>query len=348
MELEIGRVIEACDARVLVEPESRDGAVLGLTWDSREVKPGFVYAAIVGERVDGHAFAVSAIEAGAVAVLCTRELDDAALEAAHAAGACVLKVADTAEAIAEIAAAWRATLFATVIGVTGSVGKTTTKGLVRDILSTKYETWATKGNFNNELGAPYTVLTAPASTQMLVVEMGMDRPGQIAHLAAMAKPNLGVVSIVGTSHLEYLKTRDNIALAKAELLDALPEGGWAFLNAGCDKSAFMAEHARLVERGVNVCAFSALGEPDASLGAWAADSAVWAENVAIDPEGRPRFELWRACGRRALPRAGGAFFARRAKRFERMWRRGGMHSGGHGIFRSRNSPCSGSARIGPR
>ena len=81
MELEIGRVIEACDARVLVEPESRDVAVFGLTWDSREVKPGFVYAAIVGERVDGHAFAVSAIEAGAVAVLCTRELDDAALEA---------------------------------------------------------------------------------------------------------------------------------------------------------------------------------------------------------------------------------------------------------------------------
>ena len=297
MELEIGRVIEACDARVLVEPESRDVAVLGLTWDSREVKPGFVYAAIVGERVDGHAFAVSAIEAGAVAVLCTRELDDAALEAARAAGACVLKVVDTAEAIAEIATAWRATLCATVIGVTGSVGKTTTKGLVRDILSTKYETWATKGNFNNELGAPYTVLTAPASTQMLVVEMGMDRPGQIAHLAAMAKPNLGVVSIVGTSHLEYLKTRDNIALAKAELLDALPEGGWAFLNAGCDKSAFMAEHARLVERGVNVCAFSALGEPDASLGAWAADSAVWAENVTIDPEGRPRFEL---CARGAL------------------------------------------------
>ena len=84
MELEIGRVIEACDARVLVEPESRDGAVLGLTWDSREVKPGFVYAAIVGERVDGHAFVVSAIEAGAVAVLCTRELDDAALDAALA------------------------------------------------------------------------------------------------------------------------------------------------------------------------------------------------------------------------------------------------------------------------
>ena len=157
-------------------------------------------------------------------------------------------------------------LSATVIGVTGSVGKTTTKGLVRDILSTKYETWATKGNFNNELGAPYTVLTAPASTQMLVVEMGMDRRAKSRAWWPMAKPSLGVVSIVGTSHLEYLKTRDNIALAKAELLDALPEGGWAFLNAGCDKSAFMAEHARLVERGVNVCAFSALGEPDASFG----------------------------------------------------------------------------------
>ena len=77
----------------------------------------------------------------------------------------------------------------------------------------------------------------------------------------------------------------------------MPEGGWAFLNAGCDKSAFMAEHARLLQRGVNVCAFSALGEPDASLGAWAAGSAVWAENVVIDPEGRPRFEL---CARGAL------------------------------------------------
>lgn len=291
MELEIGRVIEACGARVLVEPASREAVAVGLTWDSREVRAGFVYAAIVGERVDGHTFAACAIEAGAVAVLCTRELDDDALEAARAAGACVLMVADVAIAIAEIAAAWRAKLGAMVIGVTGSVGKTTTKGLVRDILSTKYETWATKGNFNNELGAPYTVLTAPATTQMLVVEMGMDRPGQIAHLAAMAKPSLGVVSIVGTSHLEYLKTRDNIALAKAELLDALPEGGWAFLNAGCDKSAFMAEHSRLAERGVKACAFSALGEPDASLGVWAADSAVWAEGIAIDSEGRPGFTL---------------------------------------------------------
>ena len=123
MELEIGRVIEACDARVLVEPESRDGAVLALRGTSREVKPGFVYAAIVGERVDGHAFVVSAIEGGRRGSACTRELDDAALDAAHAAGACVLKVADTAEAIAEIAAAWRATLSATVIGVTGSVGE---------------------------------------------------------------------------------------------------------------------------------------------------------------------------------------------------------------------------------
>ena len=161
MELEIGRVIEACGARVLVEPASREAVAVGLTWDSREVRAGFVYAAIVGERVDGHTFAACAIEAGAVAVLCTRELDDDALEAARAAGACVLMVADVAIAIAEIAAAWRAKLGAMVIGVTGSVGKTTTKGLVRDILSTKYETWATKGNFNNELGAPYTVLTAP-------------------------------------------------------------------------------------------------------------------------------------------------------------------------------------------
>ena len=99
---------------------------------------------------------------------------------------------------------------------------------MRDILSTKYETWATKGNFNNELGAPYTVLTAPASTQMLVVEMGMDRPGQIAHLAAMAKPSLGVVSIVGTSHLEYLKTRDNIALAKASCSMRCPRAAGRF------------------------------------------------------------------------------------------------------------------------
>lgn len=291
MELEIGRLIEACGGRVLVPPADSLAIVRGLTWDSRDVARGFVYAAIVGERVDGHAFVASAIQAGAICALCSAEPDAAAIEAAQAAGAAIVVVGDVPAAIAAIAEAWRDMLDAVVIGVTGSVGKTTTKGLIRDVLSTKYKTWATKGNFNNELGAPYTVISAPADTQMLVVEMGMDRPGQIAHLAAMAKPDMGIVSIVGTSHLEYLKTRENIALAKAELLDALPEGGRAFLNAACDMTPFMAEHSELAQRGVHACAFSAAGEPNAEQGAWAAGDAVWAEDVSVDGEGHPSFVL---------------------------------------------------------
>ena len=291
MELEIGRLIEACGGRMLVSPADDAAIARGLTWDSRDVEPGFVYAAIVGERVDGHAFVESAIRAGAVCALCSAEPSAAAIAAALEAGGCIVVVEDVPAAIAAIASAWRDELDATVIGVTGSVGKTTTKGLVRDILSTKYKTWATKGNFNNELGAPYTVISAPAGTQMLVVEMGMDRPGQIAHLAGMAKPDMGIVSIVGTSHLEYLKTRENIALAKAELLDALPEGGRAFVNASCDMTPLMVEHSRLTQRGVSVCAFSSAGEPEASLGAWAAGDAVWAEDISVDGQGHPRFTL---------------------------------------------------------
>ncbi len=292
MEFEIGRLVEICAARVCVQPAGGSAVACGLTWDSRTVEPGFVYAAIKGERVDGHDFVGAAIAAGACVALCTRNPGDAACAAARDAGAAILLVDDIALAIADIARAWRESLHATVVAVTGSVGKTTTKGLIRDILSTKYKTWATKGNFNNELGAPYTVLSAPADTEMLVVEMGMDRPGQIAHLAAMAKPEIGIVSIVGTSHLEYLKTRENIALAKAELLDALPRGGRAFLNAACDMSPFMASHSRLEERGVRVCAFSAEGEPDASLGSWACGDAVWAQGISLDEQGRPSFELY--------------------------------------------------------
>lgn len=288
MKFEIGRLIDICDARTLVQPADDAVAALGLTWDSRTVEPGFVYAAIKGERVDGHDFVQSAIEAGACAALCTVDPGLDARLAAQEAGAAVFIVDDIAQAIADIAHVWRKMLGAKVVAVTGSVGKTTTKGLIRDVLSTEFETWATKGNFNNELGAPYTVLTAPASTEVLVVEMGMDRPGQIAHLAKMAEPEIGIVSIVGTSHLEYLKTRENIALAKSELLDALPAGGKAFLNAACDMSSFMVGHSRLKERGVKVGAFSSEGEP---VGDWFDDGAVWAENVSIDDEGRPSFDL---------------------------------------------------------
>ncbi len=288
MKFEIGRLIDVCGARALVQPADAAAVALGLTWDSRAVEPGFVYAAIKGERVDGHDFVQSAIEAGACVALCTVDPGSDARLAAQEAGAAILLVDDIAQSIAEIAHAWRKMLRARVVAVTGSVGKTTTKGLIRDVLSTEFETWATKGNFNNELGAPYTVLTAPASTEVLVVEMGMDRPGQIAHLAKMAEPEIGIVSVVGTSHLEYLKTRENIALAKSELLDALPAGGKAFLNAACDMSSFMANHSRLKERGVKTGAFSAEGEP---CGDWFDDGAVWAERVSVDDEGRPSFDL---------------------------------------------------------
>lgn len=268
-----------------VAPADAARDLLGLTWDSREAFADCLYAALPGERVDGNDFIASAIEGGAMLVLAGRVPDERACEAARKAGAGIIVVDDVVAAITALASTWRDMIGATVVAITGSVGKTTTKSLTRQVLSTRFKTCATKGNFNNELGAPYTVLSADSDCEMLVVEMGMDDLGQIAHICSFARPDMGLINNVGVSHLERLGSRENIARAKAELFEALPEGGKAFVNNADDMADLVCELGRLDERGVETVYFDGTGLVPA------VGSAVWAKGISVDDEGRPRFLL---------------------------------------------------------
>lgn len=164
------------------------------TFDSREVQPGMGFVALKGEKSDGRAFIPQARAAGA---------------------------ADVIEGLDELqrrARDYRQTLKATVVGVTGSAGKTTTKELLKVFLSTLGKTFATEGNFNNHIGLPLTILNCPEDADFLVVEMGTNHPGEIAALCEIAAPDVGVLTNVGTAHLEFFKTQDGIAAEKGVLL----------------------------------------------------------------------------------------------------------------------------------
>lgn len=281
---EIRRVV---DGSYDVEPDDPSRIATGLSWDSRTVQASMVYAALVGERTDGHRYMKGAVDAGAVAVLVDGEVSADALAAAREQGAAVIRTADVRAAIDALAAAWRDRLEARIVAVTGSVGKTTTKNLIADVLAKRFVTQATRGNYNNELGVPATLLAATQDCQMLVVEMGMDGAGQIAHLCELAHPDMGVVTNVGTAHIEYLGSRENIARAKGELIEALPDGrGVAFLQADGEYTDFICEHARTSERGVKVVRYG--GSSDA------AD--VWATGAYLDAEGHPHFTLHAGAG----------------------------------------------------
>ena len=265
-----------------------DKVCRGVTWDSRFVKPGYLFIALPGERVDGHDFIGTAAKAGAVAALVTHEVDCEG-------DLCQIVVDDTAAALSDLAAYWRGRLQGKVVGLTGSTGKTTSKNLVRDVLAAAGSVVATEANQNNELGVPNTLLAADADTDHVVVEMGMRGMGQIEKLCGIAKPAWGLITNVGESHIELLGSRENIAHAKAELLVGLPdERGIAFVNAADDYAAEVCRFAKLDERGVKVVFFDGSGErahADA-LGIFEKEIPfVWASDTVLDDEGRPTFTL---------------------------------------------------------
>lgn len=272
MKLLLGEIIEAVGGTCT--SASANVTVRGVNWDSRAIQAGDMYVALPGERVDGHDFIEGAAAKGAVCALVSRELE---------ASIPLVLVDDTAAALTRLSAYWRGRLEGVVIGLTGSVGKTSTKNLVRDVLSFAGSVVATKANQNNELGVPNTLLAADADTQAVVVEMGMRGRGQITDLCEIAKPDWGIITNVGESHIELLGSRDNIARAKAELFEALPEGeGIAFVNSADDYARFVYDHAKLDERGVIAVFYN--GSQDGA-------PSVWAENVTFDEESRPTFTL---------------------------------------------------------
>ena len=290
MRLSISKIAEYTSAEYLVAPGNADAEARGVTWDSREVKPGYVYVALPGERVDGHDFVESAIESGAAAALVMHEVPEAACDAAKAAGAALLMVESTAEAFTGLARGWRNHIQGKVIALTGSMGKTTTKNLVRDVLSTTYKTVATKANQNNELGVPRTLLEADADTEYVVVEMGMRGLGQLEDLCSFVKPNISLITNVGECHMELLGSKENIARAKAEVLDALADGeGVAVLNAADSFCAKQRSWAKLEKRGIKTFLYDGSGV--CASGIPADELTAYATDVQLDEEGHPSFAL---------------------------------------------------------
>ena len=201
----------------------------GVVFDSRKVAPGFLYAALPGATADGHDFVRQAFAKGAKGLL-VRE-DRVGEFSGEEAGA-LIPVPDVKAALAETAREYRASLRAKVIGVTGSAGKTTTKEFLAAFLGRLGKTHATKGNYNNDLGLPITVLECPPDADYLILEMGSNHPGEIAYLAGLARPDAGVISSVGTAHIEFFKSQDGIAEEKGALFRALPPSGFAVVGAG--------------------------------------------------------------------------------------------------------------------
>jgi UDP-N-acetylmuramoyl-tripeptide--D-alanyl-D-alanine ligase len=206
--------------------------------DSREAGPGDLFVGLRGGRVDGGTFALQALEAGAWGVLVAPGHAAVLTHGpdAQARGA-VLSAPDPLAALARLARAWRRDLGATVIGVTGSTGKTSTKDLLAGMLALSARVVATPQNWNTEIGLPLTILAAPPGTEILVLEMAMRGAGQIAQLAEMAEPDIGVVTNVGPVHLEQLGSLDAIADEKTALLRGLPPGGVAIVPAGDERIA---------------------------------------------------------------------------------------------------------------
>jgi UDP-N-acetylmuramoyl-tripeptide--D-alanyl-D-alanine ligase len=222
------RLAAAAGARLVGGPPGSSGPER-VTIDSRDAGAGSLFVGLPGERVDGGSFAVRALEAGAWGVLVSEQHADAA----SAGGPGVVLAAERPlEALQRLASAWRAELEATVIGITGSTGKTTTKDILLGLLAPARRTVASRANFNTEIGLPLEILAAPAETEMLVLEHAMRGPGQIAELAAISRPDLAVIVNVGPVHLELLGSIEGIAAAKAELIEALEPGGTAVVPAG--------------------------------------------------------------------------------------------------------------------
>ena len=202
-------------------------AIHAVVTDSRKVEPGCVFVCFPGERVDGHAFAAGAYQNGAAYIIANHPVDGVPEDR-------TVIVPDSARAMIRMASNYRMLFSPKMIGVTGSVGKTTTKEFCYAVLSAFGPTLKTEGNQNNDIGVPNTLFRLDSETQYAVVEMGMDHLGEIERLTRCARPSAGIITMIGVSHLENLGTRENILKAKMEICAGLPDGAPLALNADND------------------------------------------------------------------------------------------------------------------
>jgi UDP-N-acetylmuramoyl-tripeptide--D-alanyl-D-alanine ligase len=232
MEIELGEV-----ARILGLAIETEAMVTGWSIDSRTIEPGDLFFALRGPHHDGHEHIDAAFEKGALAAVVDRDVEARGL---------VLRVEDSLDALQEIAKSARRMWAGSVVGVTGSAGKTTTKDVIAEMLATEMKTAKTVGNLNNHVGLPLSLLRLDENARVAVIEMGMNHRGEIRALAEIANPDVGVVTNVGTAHMEAFESIEGIAAAKKELIDALPDTGTAVLNADDLRVAAMARGKKKV------------------------------------------------------------------------------------------------------
>lgn len=218
-------IAKACGGTYIGSEEERNTEIKGAVTDSRQVEEGYLFIPIKGARVDGHDFIPKVMEQGAAATLSEKELTDCKKP--------YILVKSSEQALKDIAEFYREQLTIPIVGITGSVGKTSTKEMIASVLSQKFKVLKTAGNFNNEIGLPLTLLRIREEHEVAVVEMGISDFGEMHRLAKMAKPDVCVMTNIGICHLENLKTRDGILKAKSEIFDFLKPDGHIILN-GCD------------------------------------------------------------------------------------------------------------------
>ena len=298
LSMSIADMLEATGATLLCGDPTQ--VVRGVTTDSRAVEDGSVFVCFAGERVNGNRFAAQAVEAGAGAVVLTEDAPEGLVDLANSHGCALLRAVpveeetpddtdpSTTEFLLRLAAAWRKRNSQwVVVGVTGSVGKTTTKDMLACGLATQFKTHATKGNFNNLIGLPLTLLAASPDDEVIVAEMGMNHAGELTRLTKVARPTVALVTNVGTSHIGFLGSRENIACAKAEIVkgmtatdDATDSVSSCLVLTDDNDFATLIEERFCEPAGVEVVR---VGTSPASE--------VRAEGITLDDQSLPSFEL---------------------------------------------------------
>lgn len=225
--LTLENIAKVCGGVYVGSPEKKEQEVQGIVTDSRKVEEGFLFVPIKGARVDAHDFIDGVMEKGALCTLTERALGEKSFP--------YIKVNSSLQAVKDIAEFYLKQLSIPVVGITGSVGKTSTKEMIAAVLEEKYNVLKTKGNFNNELGVPLTVFGLRPDHEIAVLEMGISDFGEMHRLAKIARPDTCVITNIGLCHLEFLKSRDGILKAKTEIFDFLESDGHVILNGDDDK-----------------------------------------------------------------------------------------------------------------
>lgn len=224
----IREIMQAVGGKLLGQFDDLDRTVTHVFTDSRQIDAGALFIPLVGERFDGHAFINDALEGGAAGCFTARERES------YLPGKFYIKVSSTQKALRDLARYYKQRFSIPFVGITGSVGKTTTKDMVAAVLSERYQVLKTEGNFNNEVGLPLTLLKLNSSHQICVLEMGMNHFGEIEYLSNIVEPQVALITNIGDSHIEYLGSRENILKAKCEIFSHMGPESFVVLNGDDD------------------------------------------------------------------------------------------------------------------